>query len=43
MADIDETDSAATLIPNDPDLDRLRDTALFIEGLKKAAAMLRAS
>jgi hypothetical protein len=24
MADIDETDSAATLIPNDPDLDRLR-------------------
>ena len=43
MADIDETDSASTLIPTYPDLDRLRETALFIEGLKKAAAMLRAS
>src|SRR6266498_154265 len=27
MADIDETDSAAALIPNDPDLDRLREAA----------------
>src|SRR5438105_9785483 len=27
MADIDETDSAAELLPNDPDLDRLRETA----------------
>jgi hypothetical protein len=35
MADIDETDSAATAIPDDPDLDRLRAAA--------AAAMLRAS
>jgi hypothetical protein len=33
MADIDETDSAATAIPDDPDLDRLR----------AAAAALRAS
>ena len=43
MAAIDETDSAAALIPNDPDLDPLRETALFIEDLKKAAAALRAS
>ena len=27
MADIDETDSAAELLPNDPDLDRLREAA----------------
>jgi uracil-DNA glycosylase len=27
MAEIDETDSAAALIPNDPDLDRLREAA----------------
>jgi hypothetical protein len=27
MADIDETDSAATLIPTDPDLNRLREAA----------------
>ena len=33
MADIDETDSAAALIPTDPDLDRMRE----------AAAALRAS
>jgi hypothetical protein len=39
MADIDETDSAAALIPNDPDLDPLRETALFVEDLKQAAAL----
>jgi DNA polymerase len=27
MADIDETDSAAALLPNDPDLDQLREAA----------------
>jgi DNA polymerase len=27
MADIDETDSAAAVLPNDPDLDRLREAA----------------
>ena len=30
MADIDETDSAAALIPNDPDLDRLREAAAVL-------------
>jgi hypothetical protein len=41
MADIDETDSADALIANDPDLDRLRETAPFVEDLKQAAAALR--